>query len=184
VTDPRTATEPEDAPAVDLTAKAQVDVEQYRSSDGLDLDAAYSEVVSGPFRFRWAGRWWELPHFLELDRRALGKFNALAQMPDSDDLEAIADRVGDVLRAAFGDDEATAAAFAETPQPPLKLLMLFNQWKNHSGVDPGEAPSSNGSSGSTAEPSKRTSRATTASGSAGRSTARRKAATRRVNSSR
>ncbi|MEU8334795.1 hypothetical protein [Micromonospora tulbaghiae] len=134
------------------------------TDNGFDLDAAWADERKPAFRFRWAGTWWELPHLSDFDWRVV----ALA---DEMDLEAIRE----ALRMGLGE---RAEEFDKHPQPTPAMLKLFDAWLNHSGMKPGEAPGSDGSSPSTEEPSPQTSTASTASASAKPSSARRRSGSR------
>jgi hypothetical protein len=152
------------------------------SGEIFDLDAVYAEERREPFRFKWAGKQWELPHFSDIDWRAAG----LAA-----DIEALADEDGtpevnlgvlrDMFRMAFGEEQA--ARWEQVPQNTPAMIHLFQAWQEHSGMSVGESQASPDSSGSTVRRSKRTSTGTTASASAKPSRARKTSGTRRVNSS-
>lgn len=132
--------------------------------DVFDLDAAYADEVGEPFEFRWGGLKWVVPHLADLDWR-------LVSLADEMDIEAIQK----VLRKGMGEQ---AEEWEKQNQPTPAMLKLFDQWLEHSGMKPGEAQGSDGSSTSTAEPSPQTSTGSTASPSAKPSSARRKTGSR------
>lgn len=141
--------------------------------EGDDLQAMYAEVARLPYRFRWADRWWSLPHIADLDYRTQVK---IEQFGDDTTLEA----VNDLFREIFGPEQADEWDKVTQPGPFLELL--FGRWVKHSGRKPGEPSASTGSSPSTGRPSKRTSTGTTGSASTRRSTAKKASGTRRGNS--
>ncbi|MFI7073557.1 hypothetical protein [Micromonospora sediminicola] len=133
-------------------------------NNGFDLDAAWAEEQRTPFTFTWAGSRWTLPHLGDIDWR-------MVALADEMDLPAIQE----VLRTGMGE---RAAEWEDTPQPAPAMLKLFDAWLEHSGMRPGEAPGSDGSSPSTEEPSPPISTASTASASAKPSSGRRKSGSR------
>ncbi len=136
----------------------------------FDLDAAYAEETHPPFRFRWAGKRWELAHIADLDWR-------LRSLADSMDIDAMQEVIEKSLPGERLEE------WRKVNQPGPAMAKLFKRWLDFCGENPGEPPGSDVSSKSTAGPSNRTSRATTRSGSTGRSSARAKAGTARENSS-
>lgn len=134
------------------------------TDDGFDLDAAWADEERPPFKFRWGGVWWTVPHLGDIDWRVVS-------LADEMDLEAIQE----ALRIGLGE---RAEEFDKQTQPTPAMFKLFDKWLEHSGQKPGEAPGSDGSSGSTEEPSPQTSTTTTASPSAKPSSAPRKRASR------
>ncbi len=133
--------------------------------DEFDLDAAWAEERREPFRFRWAGVSWTVPHLTEIvDWR---------QVADADSMDLPA--IQALLRTGMGE---RAEEWAAVTQPVPAMFRLYDQWMVHSGMKPGEAPGSDDSSGSTEEPSPQTSTDTTASPSAKPSSAPRRRASR------
>ncbi|MFY1686500.1 hypothetical protein [Plantactinospora sp. WMMB782] len=139
-------------------------------ADEFDLDAAYAEEVRPPFRFRWAGVAWELPHLGDMDWRAVS-------LADEMDINAIKE----LFQLAFPPERAEE--WEKVRQPTPAMIQLFQRWLAHSGMKPGETQGSEDSSENTEPASKRTSRSTTGSGSRGRSSAARKTGSARVTSS-
>jgi hypothetical protein len=138
--------------------------------DGFDLDAAYAEEERPPFRFKWAQVWWELPHLGDMDWRA-------TSLADEMEVEAIRD----LFNLAFPTERAEE--WQKVKQPTPAMIQLFERWLKHSGMAPGETQGSEDSSENTEPASKRTSPGSTKSGSGRRSSAPRKTATARANSS-
>jgi hypothetical protein len=145
-----------------------------------DLDVAYKEIAREPYRFRWAGRDWTLPHMGELDYRIQAEIESTT--------EFTLDKIDTLFRRMFGPEQADA--FNETTVTGPFLAMLFDRWLTHSGVTPGEPEASTPSSETTGAKSRPTSGASTSSASPKRSTAKRaprkaalKAASPPVNSS-
>ncbi len=133
--------------------------------DGFDLDAAWAEERKAPFKFRWAGVWWTVPHLSEIvDWR---------QVADADSMDLPA--IQGLLRTGMGE---RAEEWAAVMQPVPAMFKLYDQWMVHSGMKPGEAPGSDDSSQSTAEPSQPTSTDSTASPSGKPSSAPRRRASR------
>jgi hypothetical protein len=157
-------------------------------ADPFDLDAAEAEIARTPYTFVWGGREWTLANAFKLDLRVVMR-----------GIEGDVESIFAALRAGLGeqaddflgapaeyDGQGTQTRPAVTPVKPLTLdaaKILFGRWTDHSGLDAGEPSGSSGSSKSTEEPSRPTSPATTASASTKPSSARRKTATRRGNSS-
>lgn len=131
-----------------------------------DLDAAYAEIRRDPYIFTWAAREWTLPHLSDLDFRIQLKI----ETAESLDVNELIGLFGEM----FGAGQAEAWAQVQVPTPVL--FLLFERWLKHSGAKPGEDSASSGSSGSTGKSSRRTSGASTASGSRKPSTAAKKAA--------
>lgn len=136
----------------------------------FDLDAAWAEEARPPFRFKWAGATWDLPHLGDMDWRAVSL---------ADEMDVT--QIRELFRLALPEDRADE--WEQTKQPTPAMTRLFTAWLQHSGMAPGETPASDGSSPSTGRPSKRTSRGTTTSASRGSSSARRQIATAPANSS-
>ena len=152
--------------APDQTAPAVV--------DGDNLQEIYQkEIARKPYRFFWADRWWELPHIAELDWKIQVE---IEQFGNNVSIETVDELFGKM----FGPEQAEAWGRVVRPLPFLE--MLFSRWTAHSGREPGEPSASDSSSPSTRRPSKRTSTGSTGSASRKRSTAAKKAATRRGSS--
>lgn len=162
MTDPRN-TEPDPAET------PEVDPADFDTDAGFDLDRYHAETRREAYPFRWDGTWWELPNVYDLP-------TDLMELIGKEDLDG--NDIVHLVVSAIGPTQWEAINTSK-PLPIMATVTLFNQWMAWCGVDRGEASSSNGSSGSTAERSKRTSTRSTASGSAKRSTAPRKAASRR-----
>lgn len=147
--------------------------------EGYDLQAVYAED-NKPFWFRWADRWWMIPHLKMLD------FEVQAEIENFDFSSVTAPEGGDVdvaaARAKLNElfdlimGEQQGQQWREVPRPIGFLIEMLNKWTTHSGAKPGEAPASESSSASTGRPSKRTSTGSTASGSRKRSAPAKKAA--------
>lgn len=128
----------------------------------FDLDAVYAEQRHLPFKFRWAGRDWELPHLAELDYRIQGEIESTEAWT----LPAMLD----LFRRMFGTEQVQA--WDEVEVPGRVIGKLFDQWLTHSGAKPGESQGSDGSSTSSEPKSKPTSTGGTRSASPKRSTPR------------
>jgi len=118
------------------------------SDDVFDLDAYVAEHRKDPYRFRYGGQDFELPHAQDTDWRVM-------EAADQGDVEAIRT----LFRLGLGAEQW--ARFEQLPQPAGAMGELFRRWQAHSGTKPGESPASPSSSESTARPSKRRSAATT-----------------------
>ncbi len=135
------------------------------TDDGFDLDAAWAEQRREPFKFRWTGVWWSVPHLSEIvDWR---------QVADADSMDLAA--IQKLLKTGLGE---RAEEWEQVTQPVPAMFKLYDQWMVHSGMKPGEAPGSDDSSQSTEEPSPPTSTTTTASASGKPSSAPRRRASR------
>ena len=146
------------------------------AGEGYDLQQVYAEKMR-PFWFRWADRWWELPHLRMLDFEVQGQvadfdFSILATS-DSDALEEAKTKLNQLFDLLMGPE--LAGEWRKVPRPLEVLLDMVQRWSKHSGTDVGESSASDDSSGSTGRPSKPTSTGSTASGSRKRSPAPRKA---------
>lgn len=124
-------------------------------SEVFDFDALVAEARKEPFRFRYAGREWELPHASDMDWRAV----SAAEMGNYEALRHL-------FQLGFGDQWE---AFEQLPQPAHAMTKLFQAWQRHAGVKPGESQGSGDSSTSTAEPSTHPSGVTAEPHSGGRS---------------
>lgn len=143
------------------------------AGEGYDLQAVYAEN-SKPFYFRWADRWWMLPHLKNLDFEVQAKvetFDFSMLTGTNVDLDTARNRIDDLFNLVMGDEQGTEWR-AVNPRPVNMLLDMLQSWTKHSGVKEGEASASEGSSRSTGRPSKRTSKGSTASASRRRSPAK------------
>ena len=141
---------------------------------GFDLQLKW-EAQSEPYWFKWADRWWRLPHLSMLDFAAQARVESFHEtIADVTDVDTVTDRINTLFRLIMGEEQGTA--FAHVDRPLNVLLDILHQWITHSGGEVGESEASTGSSKSTERPSKPTSTATTTSGSRKRSTAKPKAA--------
>lgn len=133
-------------------------------SNRLTLEERYHrEVAKKPYTFPWAGRDWRLPHMAGLDYRIQNKISKFEQL-DMDGLEELFEQM-------IGKDQIDA--WGEVEVPGDYLLMVFTDWLEHSGEQPGEDSASNVSSKNTGTKSRRTSGANTpASASRSRSSAK------------
>jgi hypothetical protein len=132
--------------------------------EGYDLQRVYAEKLK-PFWFRWDDRWWKLPHLRMLDFEVQAQVESFdfGALTDSKDIEATKTRVNDLFTLLMGGE--LGAQWRTTVRPLTMLLDMVNRWVEHSGGTPGEAQASPDSSKSTGRPSKRTSTASTGSGS-------------------
>jgi hypothetical protein len=125
-----------------------------QTDDVFDLDAYVAEHKQTPYRFRYCGETWELPHGVDTDWR-------VTEAADKGNVEAIRT----LFRLGMGPEQWER--FEALPQPAGGMGELFRRWQAYAGVKPGESPASPGSSASTARPSTRRSGGTTAPRSAG-----------------
>lgn len=128
-----------------------------------DLDIAYTEIARAPYRFRWSGQEWTLPHMADLDFRLQAEIESMS--------EYTIDAIDKLFARIFGGDQA--ARFAAIPVPGPMLAMLFERWLKYSGSIAGESEASNESSENTGTSSRPTSVPSTDSGSPKLSTAKR-----------
>jgi hypothetical protein len=145
--------------------------------EGYDLQRVYAEKLR-PFWFRWGDRWWQLPHLRMLDFEVQARveaFDFAALTANEADTELAKRKVNELFDLLMGAEQGQAWQ-AVSPRPFGMLLDMIQAWSAHSGAEPGEAPASDGSSGSTGRPSKRTSTGSTASASRRRSPAKKAAA--------
>lgn len=139
--------------------------------DYFDLDAVAAEYRSKrvPFRFTFRGREWQLSN--------------LFATVDLDTIEsAQSSNLGALRTALTSGLGADADDFKVGTLTVVELVPLFERWSVRSGSAPGESEASSDSSGNTGRPSKRTSKPSTGSSSAKRSTGPRKSAAPRANS--
>ncbi len=134
--------------------------------EGYDLQALYAEQAK-PFRFRWADRWWQLPHPKMLDfttQAAVESFDYEAIAESDGDLNIAVAKVDELFTLIMGKEQG--AEWAKVEVRPLQMILdLFSKWMESAGVKQGEAQASAGSSKSTGRPSRRTSKGSTASAS-------------------
>jgi hypothetical protein len=142
---------------------------------GYDLQRVYAEKVGGPFRFKWADRWWTMPNMRSLD------FEAQDRIENLDAAAATKDSLNELFDDLLGKEQGPA--WRDVDRPIEMILDMFNAWLEHSKAKLGESPASAGSSKSTGRPSSRTSNASTGSASAKPSKPRKRAAVPRGNSS-
>lgn len=141
--------------------------------EGYDLQAVYAENVK-PFWFRWADRWWQLPHLKMLDFEVQARVETFQDViAAADGVDQMRERVNELFDMLMGDVQG--ADWRMVPRPGNAILEMFQAWAKHSGATEGEASASDGSSRSTGRPSKRTSSGST--GSASRKRSPRKAVT-------
>jgi hypothetical protein len=95
----------------------------------FNLDAVAAEVDLTPFRVHFAGRRWELAHL-----QGLNSWD-LVEAAEGGDVQAV---VGS-LRLGLGDQWDD---FRKLPLPQFKLMPLFEAWRKHCGLEPGESPAS------------------------------------------
>jgi hypothetical protein len=154
--------------------------------EGYDLQRVYAEKKK-PFWFRWEDQWWKLPHPRMMDFEVQAEiesfdFGSLTQ--EGGDLEDAKARLNKIYGLIMGEEQA--ARWRECEARPVQMqLEMLNEWMARTGASQGEAPASDDSSRSTGRPSKRTSTASTGSGSRRRSPSKKvpaKAATAPVNS--
>jgi hypothetical protein len=98
----------------------------------FNLDAVEAEVDLTPFRVHFGGRRWEFAHMQELDAWDL------IEAAESGELAA----VKGAMELALGDQWKE---FRKIRMPQYKLMPLFNAWRDHCGIKPGESPASDGS---------------------------------------
>ena len=143
--------------------------------EGYDLQRVYAEQVR-PFWFRWADRWWQLPHLKMLDYEVQARIEAFDFGELTSD-DAAKQKINELFDLIMGPEQG--AEWRTVTRPANMILDMIRAWAKHSGTEAGEAPASSGSSASTGRPSKPTSTASTASASRKRSPAK-KAAPRKA----
>lgn len=123
----------------------------------FDLDAVVVESDDAePFRFTWGGKDFELLPFISLPAN---RQIAVIDQVYGDKVDAA--KLLTVLREILGDDliaelSATKGGPSNKPMSTMRLMSLIMAWVN--AQDPGKSQASSDSSGSTAQPSKPTSR--------------------------
>ncbi|GAA0454331.1 hypothetical protein ABZ951_00470 [Streptomyces sp. NPDC046215] len=96
----------------------------------FNLDAVKAEVDLTPWRVHWNGRRWEFAHMQSLD------VWALMEAAEGGDTQAMTG----IFRAALGDE--AWAEFRKVKLPQYKLKALFDGYRRHSGLEPGESAAS------------------------------------------
>lgn len=115
-------------------------------SEPFDLDAVAREATGEPFTFIFGGELFSLP-----------------ASPDVRFLDALgSERITDTVRLMFGEDWARVEASSTTLTAEVASALL-NAYVSHLGTTQGKSSRSTGSSKSTAERSRRTSKPRTAS---------------------
>jgi hypothetical protein len=141
----------------------------------FDLQRLYEEKTGGPFTFTWANQVWSLPNMRMLDIATQERIEGLNDAAAN--VETINVLFDELLGAEQGEQ------WRHVTRPLGMISDLFSAWLDHSKQAMGESQASAGSSKSTGRPSKRTSKASTASGSPAPSSRRaRKTATPPANS--
>lgn len=95
----------------------------------FNLDAVKSEVELTPFRVHFDGRRWEFAHMEGLD------IWDLAEAAEGGEVSAM---VG-VFRISLGDQYAD---FRKVRFPQYKMKALFDAYRTHCGLEPGESGAS------------------------------------------
>lgn len=101
------------------------------SAAALDLDAFERDHRHEPFYFRLGGRWFQLPHMRDVDRKVLR------------DAVGDTDAAENAIRRALGEQDYKQ--FDAIPLSTGGYDELFRQWLEHSGMKPGESEASTGS---------------------------------------
>ncbi|MFV8127545.1 hypothetical protein [Streptomyces syringium] len=96
----------------------------------FNLDAVQAEVDLTPWRVHWGGRRWVFEHMQALD------VWALMEAAEGGDVTAMTG----IFRAALGDEQW--AEFRKIKLPQYKLKALFDGYRRHSGLEPGESGAS------------------------------------------
>lgn len=146
-------------------------VQQPPEGEGYDLQQVYAEAAK-PFWFRWADRWWQLPHLRMLDfevQAAVESFDFAELTGEGVTAEQAKAKVNELFDLIMGEQQGQDWRKQTRPLP--MLLDMLQAWMKHSGAEQGEASASGGSSRSTGRPSKRTSTGSTGSASRRRSKA-------------
>lgn len=95
----------------------------------FNLDAVKSEVELTPFRVHFDGRRWELAHMEGLD------VWDLAEAAEGGEISAMTG----IFRISLGDQWAD---FRKLKFPQYKMKALFNAYRKHCGMEPGESEAS------------------------------------------
>lgn len=95
----------------------------------FNLDAVQAEVDLTPWRINWKNRRWQFEHLQNLD------VWALLEAAEGGDTKATAG----IFRQALGDQWAE---FRKIPIPQYKMKALFEAYKQHCGLEPGESDAS------------------------------------------
>lgn len=109
----------------------------------FDLDAAVAERAVGPYLFKFQGRLdapreWSLRPMQDLDLDVI-------ERADGGDLAAVRAAISDAMDAGQFAEFKRAGGFTLGP-----LDVLFRQWLEHCGMDPGKSEAAANSSPSTA----------------------------------
>lgn len=109
-------------------------------AEPYDLDALAAERAKRNYQFTYGGRTWTLVPVTRLPKKAMKRMAALAKQDGEQDNVEYMDQM---LQAAMGEEQ-----FAEFDQ--LDIAMediedLFNDWSDHSGIEPGESSASSDS---------------------------------------
>jgi len=104
----------------------------------FDLDARIKEGDKHDYRFTLAGRDWTMKAMSRLSKK---KMKQIAKMGDADGPDADNfDYMDEMLKAAMGDEQF--AEFDEIDIPMDVVEDLFDDWSEHSGIEPGESSAS------------------------------------------
>lgn len=98
----------------------------------FNLDAVEAEVDLSPFRVNYGGKRWTFAHM-----QALNAWDVV-EAAEGGDVAAV---VGS-MRLALGEQWEE---FRKLPLPQYRLMPLFNAWRDHSGLKPGESEASDDS---------------------------------------
>lgn len=95
----------------------------------FNLDAVQAETELRPFRFHWNGKRWEMQHLEALD------VWGLMEAAEGGDTAAMTG----AFREAMGKQWET---FRAIRLPQYKLKALFDAYRKHCGLEPGESAAS------------------------------------------
>lgn len=104
---------------------------------GFDLNAVQAESDLSPFVFRWASKDDPNRRLTMAHMEALDVWPLMAAAEGGD-----AGAMAGIFRTALGDDWEE---FRKTPLPQYKMKALFDAYRKHSGVGPGESQASSDS---------------------------------------
>ncbi|MGK5729728.1 hypothetical protein [Streptomyces sp. URMC 124] len=96
----------------------------------FNLDAVEAEVDLTPWRVHWAGKRWMFAHMQSLD------VWTLVEAAEGGDITAMTG----IFRAALGDQ--AWAEFRKIKLPQYKMKALFDGYRRHCGLEPGESEAS------------------------------------------
>lgn len=103
----------------------------------LDLDTMIKEGSKHDFRFILAGRTWTMTAMGRLSKKKLKKIAAMkGREEDANNF----DEMDEMLKAGMGDEQF--AEFDELDLPMDAVEALFEEWSEHSGIEPGESSAS------------------------------------------